>query len=327
MRLIVHIGGPKCGSTALQVYLRRNYDALRTNGIFAPSRDYAPDPVRGRSHARYFENLLHDPNGSVILREQLRKYRAIMETDGLDTLVLSGENLCNRGHHRTFQHAGELFDCRIVLYVRRQDDLFASGWKQWGLKQFTTPQEFIDHRMQRGAGDWTARLIPWENAFGVKNITVRNYQRSALHHGDIVDDFCTTLSLSQEGCEPLPGDINISVGDTLAGIANRIRDVFKSEHDNDFYRVMGLLIGKPAYLDHSPSAFLTNEQRRAIREHFRESNEALRRKYFSELPEDEPLFETSYPTDERPDPFEQLHRENDLLARAIYALARQSEKP
>jgi hypothetical protein len=296
-----------------------------------PGNDCNPDTIPRGCHTRFFEALLHDQNAGTILREQLAKCKAVMDADGLDTLVLSGENLCNFGQQASLrranlQRATELFDCRIVLYARRQDDFYASAWKQWGLKRFENTQDFIDNLIIGHFGDWSGCLEPWEKLFGVRRITVRRYQRSALRNGDIVNDFCARLGLIQEGCKTLPWTANPSVGDPLARIANRVQDLFTSQHDNEFYKVMGSLIGEAAYRGQSPSAFLTTGQRRAIREHYRDSNERLRRKYFAELSEDEPLFDTSYPDDDKSDSMEQLRREHDLIVRAVYALARKLAK-
>jgi hypothetical protein len=169
-------------------------------------------------------------------------------------------------------------------------------------------------------------ILPWELAFGQRCVHVRLFRRDCLRGGDVVTDFCHTAGIDTTGCTVASAEVNRRLDEHLSDMANRVRDIFKGVHDNEFYNVMTDLIGTAAYKRGSSSHFFTLEERYHILELYRTGNEALKRRYFPDLRE-APLFEAPCAKDVITlSEIEKLRAENALLTRAVFALAKRSQR-
>ena len=321
-RLIIHIGGAKCGSSAIQDHLARNHGRLRSDGVLVPSKGLTlADEILGQQ-IWFLEHLSVRPDGPDVLKHRIGRLGVHMEAKGLHTLIVSAENICNhRPLAEWFASAAEGFETQIVFYVRRQDDYFISAWQQWELKRFASMQAYVAEKAGHDA-NWLDMIAPWEAAFGAKAIVLRPFRRDVLHGRDVVTDFLQELGLPQDGYDPPKGVSNRSFDEHLGDLAHRAQDVFKGPHDNDFYGVMVRLIGEKAFKSRSASHLLSLDERLALLSVYDEGNRALRDRYLPEFG-DRPLFDPPTPDDVAvPTEAEKLAAENALLVRALYRLAR-----
>ncbi|WP_413718516.1 hypothetical protein [Silicimonas sp. MF1-12-2] len=195
-RVILHIGGAKCGSSAIQAYLALNRDVLAGRGVAVPgvAMDFLSE-VTGEQ-IWFFEDAVTSgdlPRIEMRLRSLCRE----AAERGFDSVVVSAENICNHPQLAPLL-AGVLSDTevRIVFYIRRQDDFLISSWQQWNLKRFASLEEFLSARVGRDAG-WLRMIAAWADAFGDDRVTVRPFLRSALRNGDVIDDFFENIGMSQ----------------------------------------------------------------------------------------------------------------------------------
>ena len=162
MKLVLQIGGAKCGSSAIQNFLRDNAVTMKSSDILVPSAQLdMTDDIRGEE-IDFFASLINREDAERIVFDRLNALRAHMQQIGLHTLVVSAENLINPDNFQNlFVNAKDLFDIQIVAYVRRQDDYFASAWQQWHLKIYPSLQAYVDDRLGKDA-NWAQMLAPWE---------------------------------------------------------------------------------------------------------------------------------------------------------------------
>lgn len=327
MRLILHIGGAKCGSSAIQSYLRNGHEALaRDQRVLIPGQKLTLDSEMKGEQIFFFEYVRKHEDGVGIVNRRLRRLHHHMRDKGLDTLIVSAENLINPGgFEKFFVSARDLFEVEVVLYIRRQDQYFISAWQQWHLKTFDTVQDYIAKRLGHDA-NWNRFLAPWEALFGREAISVRRFQRDHLIGQDIVTDFVDTAGLPGLLPDFKTNLANRSFSEHLGEIANRVRDVFDGPHDNGFYDVMVRLIGESAYKAGSGSMVLTLDERQQILDAYEADNRKLKERYFSDLG-DEPLFDAPKASEEvRLSEEEKRKAEIDLLARGLYNLAKQTHR-
>ena len=325
MQVTLHIGGSKCGSSAIQAYLKQNEDALRTKRVLIPGRDLdLVSPVTGEQ-IWMFENAAMAGDLKA-LGARIKTLVAEAKKKDAKALIISAENICNHAHLAPML-ARVLKNCsvRVVLYVRRQDDFLISSWQQWHLKRFASVEAFLSDRVGKVAC-WASVVGPWAKAFGHEAMVVRPFVRDRLKNRDVVDDFFDQIGVSQTGLARLNQAANPSFDEALARLAHRVRDVFEDQHDNRFYEVMVRLLGNDALKKQSASSLLDLETRRRIMKRYEDENEALKKRYMPELG-NEPLFEM--PT--RGDVFElseerKLNDDIAMLTRCIYALAARSEE-
>lgn len=58
MKLIIHIGGAKCGSSAIQRYLKINANVLRRSGVIVLGNNFDLKPPISGCQVPFFENLI-----------------------------------------------------------------------------------------------------------------------------------------------------------------------------------------------------------------------------------------------------------------------------
>ncbi len=319
-RIILHIGGAKCGSSAIQAYMALNARALaaRRVGVPGTSLDFR-SPVTGEQ-IWLFENAVTGGELPELGRRLARLPEEARER-GFSTVIVSAENLCNHAIlPEMFANALTDTDVGIVFYVRRQDDFLISSWQQWNLKRFASMTDFLAERAGRD-GRWMSMITPWAQAFGDAAVSVRPFTRSRLVNGDVIDDFFQLVDVPQDGLQSLTWNANPSFDEALARLAHRVRDVFEGPHDNRFYDVMAQLLGDCALKKGSASSLLDLETRRTVMLLYEAENEALKVRFMPGLG-DQPLFPTPAPRDviERSDA-EKLSEDIAMLTRAVYALA------
>ncbi len=326
LEVILHIGGAKCGSSAIQAFLAQNATILLERGIGIPGTELDFESNVTGEQIWAFENAVAHELRATALAERLGRLVQHAEERGLHRLVLSAENICN---HRSLapllRQAFEERAVTIVFYVRRQDDFLISSWQQWHLKLYETVEAFLADRVGR-LGCWLAMIEPWAEAFGDDAIRVRPFVRDHLLDGDVVADFLSTCEIDGAGLEPLSRAANPSFDEALGRLAHRVRDVFVDQHDNRFYEVMVRLLGKASLKSGPGSSLLDLDTRRRIVARYAEENEALKARFLPEMG-NEPLFRLPLPKDVRELSAEdQLSQDVAMLTRAVFALADRAER-
>ncbi|MCA8883499.1 MAG: hypothetical protein KDA50_07105 [Rhodobacteraceae bacterium] len=324
-RIIFHIGGAKCGSSAIQGYLRQNHATLRDHGTLVPGTKLDLDSdILGES-IWFMERMMGQDDGPDVLRRRIARLATHARQTGAHTVVISAENMCNHARLAEILRAATAgLDALVVLYVRRQDDYFLSAWQQWNMKRYTSLAEYVDRRAGLDA-DWLGIATTWADAFGDACVRVRPFARDRLIGGDVVTDFLSVTGIDTEGSAPLTAPANLSFDDHLGEMAHRIRDVFDGPHDNEFFMVMARLLGKDVFRKASGSHLMTLAERQALMSHYDAANETLKQRFIPDLGA-APLFRPPSEDDVRPmTEVERLQAENALLMRCVYQLARKLE--
>jgi hypothetical protein len=324
VRLIVHIGAGKTGSSSLQRYLSSNAQQLAENGILIPGIEMTTNSEVRRLHAQFFETLLPiDETRRILFYNKIRDLVtfACHPDNDLSAIVISGENLINPiGFHQLFKGLDEIVSLQIVAYIRRQDDYIISAWKQWYNKENTDFASFLRQVVGK-LGNWKDFLAPWEEAVGKDRIVLRRYGKEQLIGGEIVQDFMAVMNLSQQGCQDVPRS-NRSYSEALVRLGSHVPDLFADAHDNRFFSAMYYAAGESALDNRRGSSLLSLEERLAVMRAYEESNEDLKQRYFPEISKDTPLFDPPQQedviqlTDE-----ERQQEEYSLLVRAVYGIA------
>lgn len=208
MKIILHIGADKCGSTAIQKTLYHNAEKLRERKIAYLAGEFI---------------LAHDGTicrmeGSqrVIDGGKLRERLEIASSRNSEVLIFSFE-----GFHTVSQQSlrevreilGE-HEVQIVYYIREQADYVNSALLQRAKTKYEAENALRVHR-----GEWdgflghnyAGILWTWRQAFPGSEISVRVFDREELVGGDVVMDFFDCIGVAMDGLKVDESVVNTSI--------------------------------------------------------------------------------------------------------------------
>ena len=195
--LILHIGHPKTGTTALQRgYLRQRHE-LAAKGLLYPYLNKESDRHTSLVPALIGKELVtgdvaflpHWPGGDVMGQSQhmWQHVQAQIAEHRPAKVVLSGEGFFQLQRRWQMERMGavlgELFDkITVVAYLRSPQTRFLSSYQQ-GLKT-------SGHRAFLHPRPYMPVLSTWAR-FGPGPLNLHVFDRKALIGGDVVEDFAT----------------------------------------------------------------------------------------------------------------------------------------
>jgi hypothetical protein len=208
-RLLLHIGSPKAGSSAIQASLAaqaavsRRWDWSSQRWICLPPNPYGKPYPSGFIAARYLEPQ-HLPRYIKLRRQanpagfegDVERYHALLKRQLQPRLrprpagaLLSCEYLWRIPAAAVAQLKAEfeamgVEQFRVVAYVREPSAVYGSALQQWA-RLSTQLQRFDPHQWRY---DLRKRLEAWASVFG-EALLVRPFDRGQLPGGCVVADF------------------------------------------------------------------------------------------------------------------------------------------
>lgn len=282
--LLLHIGGPKCGSSAIQTALLTHHERLAAAGVHPAVLDStaqlqvgAAAAATGWKHQAQGMRL-HPDLGSLIRTERLAvpQLRGMLRraVDVHGRVVVSDEGLANLPLARRLIDAGVLegIPTRVVLYVRPQVDVLNSAWWQWGAwGGDDSVEQWLDAALELHWLRWDVVSLRWAEAVGAERLSTRLLPGDGQ---DVVDDFLAWLGLA-----PLSHGSRDRVNRRLprAVVEHYVRQphLRPGPHSADIDFVIGRSAGAlPADVARAPDV-LDAAQRAAVVERFEANNRRL----------------------------------------------------
>ena len=165
---------------------------------------------------------------------------------------------------------------RILAYLRRQDEMVESSWRQWLVKEMTWDQCY--ERIVSDPISFMTRLDPWIEEFGKENVFISSYN-DLKDKGLLVTDFFERVGLKAEDLE-LPDDkVNKALPRTCLEMVNISKDLLEDKHDNRINRIYTQFGDLDDLVDHE---LMTYEQRVELWERCRLENERIKRDFLKE---------------------------------------------
>ncbi|MDU9006525.1 sulfotransferase [Sedimentitalea todarodis] len=213
MKLSLHIGTPKSGTTTIQRFLKRNRVLLQENGVHVPRS--AGESNQQRLAAMFLSddtvddffrrlNLQNRAKRSAAKRRWQADLSAEIEAQPCSHVVMSSEHLQSRLHEPEAIRAlsdylqARFSDIRIILYIRDPLDtvvsLYSTAVKS-GSRLAELPlsppalwTNIVNHKatIQR----WQANLTP-------ARLDLRLFQKEDFVQGDLLADFISAAELPE----------------------------------------------------------------------------------------------------------------------------------
>lgn len=200
--LLLHIGTPKTGTSAIQHALHCNEEKLREYGWIYPDlkaelndiRDYASNPEKNG-------NIFY--KGTKLYEKDNTEWRRI--SDKLDSfldrgnVILSAEEIYEYDTDsfiwRMTEHSPNI---KILVYLRRQDLYVESRWNQIVKDDRCyqgTFNQYVEESDRWDEGHYLEKLEKMSDIIGKENITIRVYEQGQLLNGNAVEDFFQTIGI------------------------------------------------------------------------------------------------------------------------------------
>lgn len=307
MKLLIHIGTPKTGTTALQSFLFREERSLTSRGLY-PSRiclnpNHAEFGLLAVSHRksqgnhglareRQLRRLDSEPslnNWKIWFTQRLKLDIAIAKRTGAHTYLISSEFLSLELEAKDVrileQILRPLFDeIQILVYLRDQFSLIESLYST-RLKNGTTQsiQEFSATFTESSLLlNYDRLLSMWGGAFGWGNILARDYA-PYVGSWDIVSDFIGVFMGDTElyaAMTPVPR-LNAAISRLESRLILEInrRHPRPTSYFRDIASLRGRLVMEVVGSVPGPPLKLSSEELVRIRTCFAHSNEKIRTQF------------------------------------------------
>jgi len=208
----LHVGVEKTGTTTLQVAMAINRPLLHQCGYAIPM-----GPAGSPSYHIGLALCAANPDAVPELRQVARltssaAYCAFLENypmqiareltnSGCHTAILSNEHCSSR--FSTVTEIAKLYkifsrlarECRIIIYLRRQDELAASHYstsvRAGATDEFKFPSEVKWL-------NYLHLLEMWAQVFGEENLAVRIFEPQQLKDGDLLSDLFSIVGFARQ---------------------------------------------------------------------------------------------------------------------------------
>ncbi len=278
MKIFIHIGWHKTGTTAIQSFLKKNNKKLlEENKLYYPSEglvDCAHHNIAWALQEK--DNFIRDGLSSTSVKSLIQQAIENGKKHGCQNLIFSSEEFCTFSE----KEIGKLKEILnydnhkiiIVAYVRRQDLLIESAYKMevkwWGSRMTDGFQQYVKNKTPFIKYDVV--LDTWAYAFGLENIKVRVYATDYKPQNDIRLDFCGVVGINSGNLLFDNNRINTSLGPKSLAILRVLNRLFipKTLHK----RIVSLL---QKYEKSSEYALFDPQHRIEFMEVLNESNRNL----------------------------------------------------
>lgn len=297
-KLYIHIGGPKTGTTALQLFLAQNRQALERKGFCYPGNEDA--------HWGICANLQEHTLSGIQARPHTFVRRCVDEVlrSSCHTSILSAECLAGQGSAAILAELiPRSLDVRVIYYARRQDFLIESWYNQMVKSSRYRMTNRLDEELLRKIYpmilfDHTRVITPWAESFGRDNVIVRCYEKRQMK-GDIIKDFAAATALSIDETFSRPGEkINSSLDLYHTEFIRLCNQAFPDAPEiNDFF--IEHRFHQSRFFENRPKQNLLSPKARIeILENYQGSNQHIAREYLGR--DDGHLFYDPWPAPDDP---------------------------
>ena len=304
--LILHIGVPKTGTTSLQGFFDLNRDALRKHGVdyvkftaqqselFQVSRNgcFLTRYCRARtSHEELSDQVSDLEENCKRLADALGRDQRVLLSDenfyGFSSCPFKGDYTPEMYWQQLDRVVSKMgaSSILIVIYLRRQDELAVSQWKERVKNGYFTGsiQEFL-------ARPDTKKRLAFINVLDAirsvmktpTQISVRSYEQAVKTGAGIFHDFCEAAGIEWDSGFVLPRRRNESISFDMARALQKC-SYGGRKHSKDEKRRRSQLASALSRLHPDPkgTGILSVHEREKIMEEYADVNRRIEEQYFS----------------------------------------------
>lgn len=216
MKIVLHIGMHKAGSSAIQHMLWHNRDRLLKKGFCYPQ--LATGQQGHHDLAWAIRSSAGGKTPSPVAGDVLPKLRRQLQRSDCHTAILSSEEFefaTMPDQLRMIRRELPADPLQIVVYLRRQDKYLVSEYGQHlkmpGTRFSGSIHDFYMRYNFTGRLNYFRTLTRWAKFFGEENLIVRPFEPGQFENGSLFDDARAAFGLTDVALE-VPQDLAINKG-------------------------------------------------------------------------------------------------------------------
>ena len=187
LKIYIHVGPPKSGTSAIQKWLIENKKSLNSKGIYYPQHNTDKNGVSSGNLLSLFNRL---PNGDLeFSTEKLALLKENTELNDCHTLILSSEFF----FQKIVLLAKELPTATFLAYIRFPLEVVESSYNQ-GIKRHKKIEAFGVGK--RPLHFQLQELINQMKVAGTQKFKLRPYLKDCFYEGDLISDFLHSVGLN-----------------------------------------------------------------------------------------------------------------------------------
>lgn len=244
MKLLLHIGTAKTGTTTAQEWLSRNRPALRRAGLWYPNTGgtthqwlaiLAMDPDKPDDGFYRLGLTDHEKHSAFVARvsEAFAQEHAEATNANLGTAIISSEHLQLRLTSDEMVErvarflAGFFTSIEVIIYLRPQADFTVSIASTASLLGTKIDSEWFDDETKIESHlDYNELVHRWEKAFGGSNVKLISYKRAP----SLVDMLIDRFGVDRAGTSNIP-NLNTALSVEQIALNNAVQiPQFNDDH-------------------------------------------------------------------------------------------------
>lgn len=303
MRIFLHIGLEKTGTSSIQRFFRLNREALKKQSILyslvAGNENHMALAAAAQDERKADDlRLIYELDSPLKIREFRVRLSEELSAEAAQsrcsTLVLSGEHCSSR--LTSPQEVETLIrllsavtdDITVIVYLRRQDEFLCSTYSTDVKSGHTGLMRMPEPELRKNRYDYDLLLNRWCLALGREKLICKIYEATRF---DVVADFAKIVGISSIDNHQRPKRINESLDiSTLEflRVFNTVVPRFKNQKLNP---LRGKIVQLLQRVSDGPRPTLPLTELTGFMSCFRDSNARVAEKYFGGVQLDgDPLF-------------------------------------
>ncbi|MBL4672160.1 MAG: hypothetical protein JKX81_07850 [Arenicella sp.] len=265
-QIYLHIGFGKTGTTSIQQFLAVHNENLLSLGIHYV---LAGGGISGGGHqslAKSCIDLIPDYMEIADPTTDIENVKVEIARTNSDVLLLSAENFQLANPAKVKSLLGNLCDeyvCKIILFVRSQDELLESEYNQM-VKLKSVTDDLKDYADNSFNGNFLELASEWESTFGVGALICRVYN---AREKNVIYDFLSCLPIEKAAVHDLFNLESIVSNESLS-VSALSQQFLKNRSDKPALSLLDAEISKLNY----PAVLMNSTEAKEFRALFQEQN-------------------------------------------------------
>lgn len=176
IKIHMHIGQPKTGSSSIQRFLSCNKNALQKKG-------YLYEAGNGVNHRHFFQSIFASRDPKTSYNSFMNDQFKIAKERNCEHIIISHEGLFFLQDEKLEYFPKQFKDqTQLYVFLRRQDLYLESAWKQWHFKNLDY-KNFEDYVARFKIPNYFTHLKKWSKLVETDSMFVTPFEKQKFPNG------------------------------------------------------------------------------------------------------------------------------------------------